>query len=268
MANKTWLLIVLVFLLFWSCTQDFNPLLPAGSSESYPPLEGEVSLVYRFHDLNFEIVSYDTLVLKEFQNAIYIDNAVTVDFPAFENLTISFFGDFEETDDRVVICYQKPYQDTEALGRTHILKAMNLFNRWFGSFLPLIGHAEEVQEMKFFIFVIDLDNNNSGKGKVTFTNKTLTKTVWIDAAQNTVDIHERSVSKYLKFPLPISQYQRDNDIMIPLTQNKDILYLFPFSDKQLGPIQLVMSAYGSGVVGGSSALNGMVYAFFPVFKTE
>jgi len=260
--------VIPILFLTLSCERNLNPFNPEQVNGNYPPPEGEIAMVFSFYDLDFNVVHYDTLVVKEFENAILIDNAIIVDFPAFQNLTISFFGDFEGTDDQVVICYQQPYDDPEPLGRTHLLEVIDLFNRWFCTFLPLWGHETGVQEIKFYIFIIDTDNNNTGKGKVTFTNESLTKTVWIDASKNTVDIHDKAASSYFQFPQPITEVERSNKFITPPATNKDILYLFPYNDSDLGPIHTVHSAYGSSASSGRDFLNGMVYAFFPVFNVK
>ncbi|GBD93178.1 hypothetical protein BMS3Abin05_00761 [bacterium BMS3Abin05] len=242
------------------CERVKTPLEPF--KKAVPAHEGELNLVFQIEDKEFRTIGYDTLLLKEGENAVTLDSAVTLTIPSFKNMTIYFEGDFQGVESQVIVCYEYLMPATPVVPSRYIMEALQIRDKEFTTFAPLVGyHGTSPQNIKLYIFVPDSDNNNSGTGEISFDSDQFHKRLAIDAAKNTIDYHQKAVSRYFHKDGPTSGFEVWKDYLYAFRNpHCYVLYLFPVISYKDEISYLIDSLPGSATVG-ALLRSGNIYAF-------
>ena len=251
-----------IFLIFSivGCERVKAPLEPF--KEAVPVHEGELNLVFQIEDKEFRTIEHDTLLLKEDENAVALDSAVTVTVPSFKNMTIYFEGNFQGVESGVIVCYEYLMPATPVVPSRYIMEALQIRDKEFTTFAPLVGyHGTSPQNIKLYIFVPDSDNDNSGTGEISFDSDQFHKRLAIDAAKNTIDYHQEAVSRYFHKDRPTSGFEVWKDYLYPFRNpHCHVLYLFPVISYKDEPSYFIDSLPGTGGLRGVLR-SGDIYAF-------
>jgi hypothetical protein len=178
-----------------NCTKDKSPI---ESEPDAPQIEKDGKI--NFYIMEIDHINHldwiiDSVNVDENVHVIDISNAVPFNLPKINGSSIGFFGNFDGLSDTVFVwCdYTKTYKrdnqiktvrsaELNIIGKNQIVTTISSYNSVVSS--PVRG----------FVFLLDKDQENSGTGMITLKVDDYLDTLSIDAAMNTVNYTQNSVT--------------------------------------------------------------------------
>ncbi len=124
----------------------------------------------------------DSLYLSETEHELIIENAVPFSAEAGASLVLFFEGDFDGMSDGVVVWFK----NTNNFHNRIVTETQAVYLKHSSGLALFAKTADTLDAVQGFVFCMDSDLNNSGKGMLEIRQSDKRDTVWVDAAKNTV----------------------------------------------------------------------------------